>query len=538
MSALDVLRQIKAVRRAEGNKKAVEWGNADFINDIGVENLTRRELRNHLEARDLITEGTRLELIERLRASLSDEQLHKFAFTETLDTEFLILSDLEERGSVYVVGNNVKGQLGIGDLEGRPVFVAIPQLRGIGVNYVHAGQDMCYAITDEHDVYVWGGGGVGKTGINKALIKEENDKGTRAAGVLNWLEPVLVKDLGGEEVCEVVIGLSHCLAVGTGGDCFLWGDGQSGQLGLGDFESHPTVVINSSFPAVQSVRAGSNHSVILTRTGKIYSWGHSCNGRLGIGTTERLGVPENEKNYFPIPMFISTLEPIKTVCCGYDHTLAHGYSGVWAWGNGAGGRLGLGDNFDRNNPCIIPKLRGKFIMQIVASAWHSLALVAYPPLIGGGWVYSWGSGFHGQLAQGQKTLSLVPEFIEYFCRNHLTIKTISAGSHHCAALTKDGEMYTWGSNKDNCLARKIDERDVNYTPIPGHCGGFGVIVGRTGRGFPRSISCGKEFTIVCTWPYTGPNFEVATKLMEEARVREQEEALKNRAAEYDEKNVK
>jgi hypothetical protein len=94
-------------------------GNADYINKTGIDQLTRRDLRNHLEARDLSTEGTRLgkqfsrlsddlstvvliillvlarvELIERLRASLVDEQLHKFAYVETVDTEFLIQAEV------------------------------------------------------------------------------------------------------------------------------------------------------------------------------------------------------------------------------------------------------------------------------------------------------------------------------------------------------------------------------------------------------------------------------------------------------------
>lgn len=58
MSALDVLRQIKQLRRAEKKSiKVVEWGNADYINSVGIDNLTRKELRNHLEARDLDTNG-------------------------------------------------------------------------------------------------------------------------------------------------------------------------------------------------------------------------------------------------------------------------------------------------------------------------------------------------------------------------------------------------------------------------------------------------------------------------------------------------
>jgi hypothetical protein len=70
--------------------------------------------------------------------------------------------------------------------------------------------------------------------------------------------------------------------------------------------------------------------------------------------------------------------------------------------------------------------------------------------------------------------------------------------------------------------RTIDETDVKYTAIPGHCGGFGAIVDRIGRGFPRYISLGSEFTVVCTWPYEGPELGVAVKLMEEAKLREQE----------------
>jgi hypothetical protein len=54
------------------------------------------------------------------------------------------------------------------------------------------------------------------------------------------------------------------------------------------------------------------------------------------------------------------------------------------------------------------------------------------------------------------------------------------------------------------------------------------LVNRIGRGFPRSIASGRDFSVVCTYPYEGPDFMVATKLMEEARIREQE-ALLNQA---------
>ena len=142
MSALDVLRQIKGTRRKEAlekgsssvNKsKPVEWGSADFINSTGIENMNGRELRNHLEARDLDTDGTRLEQIDRLRASVKEEMLSRHAYRETLATEVILARELEERGSVYGVGENNKGQLGQGDLLPRRVFTLIRRLRGVQV---------------------------------------------------------------------------------------------------------------------------------------------------------------------------------------------------------------------------------------------------------------------------------------------------------------------------------------------------------------------------------------------------------------------
>jgi alpha-tubulin suppressor-like RCC1 family protein len=270
MSALEVLRQIKQLRRANhaagGANRVVEWGNADYINSVGLENLTRKELRNHLEARDLETHGTRLELLERLRASLADEQLHKFAYQETLDTAQLIEADLEERGSVYVTGLNDRGQLGLGDMDSRRFFTVILPLRGVGCVAVSSGIDMSYTVTQDHDVYVWGGGGVGRTGINPTVRKRG-----MAAKEKNWLEPVLVPEMAGEECSQVVLGSSHCMALGRGGDCFVWGDNDSGQLGLGHFDNQITIAVNNSFSSVKQVTCGANHSVILTGTGQVSS---------------------------------------------------------------------------------------------------------------------------------------------------------------------------------------------------------------------------------------------------------------------------
>ena len=82
-------------------------------------------------------------------------------------------------------------------------------------------------------------------------------------------------------------------------------------------------------------------------------------------------------------------------------------------------------------------------------------------------------------------------------------------------IVADDELYTWGSNRFTCLGRTIDELDVEYTSVPGHCGGFGALVDGIGRGLVRQVACGKEFTIVTTWPYDGPDLATAKLILEE-----------------------
>jgi hypothetical protein len=75
-------------------------------------------------------------------------------------------------------------------------------------------------------------------------------------------------------------------------------------------------------------------------------------------------------------------------------------------------------------------------------------------------------------------------------------------------------VYTLVTALNACICsqrrRKIDEKDVTYTHLPGHVSGYGALVNRIGRGFPRSISAGREFSVVCTYPYEGPDIQVTS----------------------------
>ena len=500
-----------------------EWGNAKVLRDQDLKKLSVVQLKNHLEARDEAATGNKRQLISRLENSLEEERLRGVAYTEDLEAEFVLNADLEERGSVYGCGSNHTGQLGLGDLLPRHVFTVIPATRGMGVRHVCCGYDVSFAVTEDHDVYVWGGAGAGPMGLNKPMEDITSHK--------KFVNPQLVEDLIGEEAVQVNVGSSHASAVSKGGDCYVWGYGKFGALGLGGFKNQLIPAVVTGFGDTDQIKVvccGENHTAALTEKGEVYAWGHVADGRLGIGARERVGVPEGEKIFFPGPSLLTSLrdEFVTQVSCGTQHVLAVSLTQVFSWGCGAGGRLGHGDMKERWKPEPIVALNNWHIIAISAGTWHSAAVVMVPPLKDGGWVYTWGSGFHGQLGLGDVTVSTTPKLVTEFCALQLSCKTIVCGSHHNAVLTREGELYTWGSNKSHCLGHSIDEKHVEYTPRPGHCGGFGAIVDRVGRGLPRSVAVGKEYTLVATYPYEGPSEEVAQKLMEEQKIRQEEERLR------------
>lgn len=70
-------------------------------------------------------------------------------------------------------------------------------------------------------------------------------------------------------------------------------------------------------------------------------------------------------------------------------------------------------------------------------------------------LYTWGSGYHGQLALGTRQVQPTPAIVAKLLATQQLLKKVWCGSHHCAAVTTDGELYTWGSNRTGCLGRAL-----------------------------------------------------------------------------------
>ena len=466
----------------------------------------------------------------RLLESLQEEKEEELEYLAMSEAARRAEAALEESGSVYTVGLNRKGQLGLGDRKSRDDFTVVKDLRGKGIIQVSAGGATAIALSEDGSVYTWGDVGTGTA--PESLKKKQKSRKKRVAfkdntkdqvGANGLALPRLIEILQGEAIVGVDCGPNHAGAFSEGGDLYMWGDGTRGQLGTGTFEivEQPKIVGGlQDGKFVTHLAVGQTHTLCMLERNQVLSWGFSNSGKLGLGVLERKGVEPPYNGYFPSPCVITCIEreTVRIIACSPNHSAIVSDTGLFTWGSGDGGRLGHGDTKDRLQPCLVESLTGSIVIDVSLGFWHSAAVVQVPPSLNGGWLYTWGSGYHGQLAQGDLTFTDVPLLSEVAVDMRLLFIKLSCGPTHCFAQSIDGDLYSWGSDSHGELAReRVYELDEgkHYTPIPGFVQGFNTMVNRVGRGTVISFSCGKNFTVVATAKYTGETEEEILKREEE-----------------------
>jgi alpha-tubulin suppressor-like RCC1 family protein len=146
-------------------------------------------------------------------------------------------------------------------------------------------------------------------------------------------------------------------------------------------------------------------------------------------------------------------------------------------GSNALGQLGiglLGQVYKKNSPVLVPDLSKKKIVKISCGHSHTCALTE------DGKVYSWGSNINGQLGvdSGDQDVCSTPQLIPL----HAKITQVSAGSSHSGFVSRDGDLYTCGSNAYGQLG--ILNQDIS---LPTKVENFQNV---------REVSCGVNHTLV------------------------------------------
>ena len=117
---------------------------------------------------------------------------------------------------------------------------------------------------------------------------------------------------------------------------------------------------------------------------------------------------------------------------------------LYAFGFNKNGRLGTGNDQHAPLPVKIQaSLNKKHVTFVAAAENHSLAVTK------DGMVYGWGSNRFGQLGKVTDTNRVLPKRIDEL-KNCIAV---AAGDKHSVALTRNGQVYTWGDNAAGQLGR-------------------------------------------------------------------------------------
>jgi hypothetical protein len=155
--------------------------------------------------------------------------------------------------------------------------------------------------------------------------------------------------------------------------------------------------------------------------------------RLGLDKMMQEGADSREVGPEPVQLVPLRWSKIWRVACGDAHSLALTQDGqVYAWGLGAGGRLGLGHFKTVGAPCKVDALAGVHVTLVVAGYYHSMCLAE------SGEAFAWGSGDAGQLGSGVAASSCVPT----------PVKAPTVGS--CWRLLAAGEYHSMVTPAASC----------------------------------------------------------------------------------------
>ncbi|XP_048589232.1 E3 ubiquitin-protein ligase HERC2 isoform X2 [Nematostella vectensis] len=154
---------------------------------------------------------------------------------------------------------------------------------------------------------------------------------------------------------------------------------------------------------------------------------------------------------------------------------------VYSWGSGDGGKLGHGDTSPREEPTLVTGLAGKQVIRISCGSTHSAAVTSE------GELYTWGRGNYGRLGHGSSEDQLVPVLVSGLRGHHIIDVACGSGDAHTLAAADDGTVWSWGDGDYGKLGRGGSDGCKNPKSIE-RLQGLGVC----------KVYCGAQFSLALT----------------------------------------
>ncbi|CAN0273071.1 unnamed protein product [Ectocarpus sp. 12 AP-2014] len=175
----------------------------------------------------------------------------------------------------------------------------------------------------------------------------------------------------------------------------------------------------------------------------------------------------------PTRVMVDSPTKVKEISCGAAHTACVTASGhLFIWGCGDGGRLGLGEERlgPQYEPVLVESLStgGQRIGAVSCGNSHTLAVTAVREVHEGDGEGRAKALRGGRVYQAGSTNVLgtfCPAFKPVMGLDEVMVKQVSAGYGHSCCCTMDGELYTWGSNRDGCLGLPRSTKFANFPQL-------------------------------------------------------------------------
>ncbi|XP_053282544.1 RCC1 domain-containing protein 1 [Pleuronectes platessa] len=211
---------------------------------------------------------------------------------------------------------------------------------------------------------------------------------------------------------SLALGGDHAVLLCASGAVFTWGLGSHGQLGHGGLtsEEEPRAVEALWGMTMSAVAAGGWHSVAISDGGDLYLWGWNESGQIGLPSrglrktmqqqsSQQAGAlcqdadvksgedpQEGEKHEdvfisiqaFPALLDVTLSCEIRTVSCGSRHTAAVTTTGdLYTWGWGEYGQLGHQTLISSDEPQCVEFFREQQmrVVDVVCGTWNTFAAV-------------------------------------------------------------------------------------------------------------------------------------------------------------------
>ncbi len=198
-------------------------------------------------------------------------------------------------------------------------------------------------------------------------------------------------------------------------------------------------------------------SAAITSEGELYMWGDNNFGQLGDGTTVDAVTPK----------LVKGLPKVDDVSIGKMHCGAVTRDGdLYTWGENDFGQLGDGTTNDSKVPKLVEGLPpiADFAASKCGGSWVEGYAHGFSAAITvDGELYTWGENYFGQLGDGSTTDRHRPGKVEGLSG----LKTVSLAAETAAVINSDGELYMWGENYRGQLGDGSGQHQYRPTKVSG-----------------------------------------------------------------------